>query len=85
MLTESIVSDFKKEYSSIMIRFQRNNGKYHDRYLVIDYNTENETIYHCGASSKDAGDKITTILTIENTAIYHQIFDELLKNPRLDL
>lgn len=68
-----------------MIRFQRTNGKYHDRYLVIDYNTENETIYHCEASSKDAGDKITTILTIENTAIYHQIFDELLKNPRLDL
>lgn len=83
MLTASILQDFKKDYPNVAIDFQTTDGKYHDRYIAIDYNTENETIYHCGPSSKDAGEKVATITKIEDTAIYHPMFDELLTNPQL--
>jgi len=36
-----------------------------------------EADVHCGASSKDAGNKITTIMQIENTEIYHILMDKL--------
>ena len=47
--------------SGLSISFKKNSGKFHDRYIVLDYKTPNETFYHCGASSKDAGSKITAI------------------------
>jgi hypothetical protein len=53
--------DFKKQYPNIDISFYRTNSAYHDRYIIIDYDTPNENIFHCGASSKDAGNKITSI------------------------
>ena len=34
------------------------NGRCHDRYIIIDYKTKEERLYHCGASSKDAGNKV---------------------------
>lgn len=83
MLTKSLLQDFQKDYPKVKITFQKTNGKYHDRYIAIDYNKENETIYHCGASSKDAGDKVTTISRIDDKIIYHPMFDELLKNKPL--
>jgi len=83
MLTASILQDFKRDYPNVAISFQITDGKYHDRYIAIDYNTENETIYHCGPSSKDAGEKVATITRIEDTAIYHPMFDELLNNLQL--
>ena len=54
------------------------NNRVHDRYVVIDYGYQDETIFHCGASSKDAGGKITTIMRIENPEDYHRIIDALL-------
>ncbi len=83
MLTNSILKDFRNDYPDIDIEFKITDGKYHDRYIAVDYNSKTESIYHCGASSKDAGNKITTILKIEDTKIYHQIFDELLTNDEL--
>ena len=56
------------------------NNKVHDRYIIIDYKTDNETIYHSGSSSKDAGNKITTIMRIENSGDYHRFVDDLLSN-----
>ena len=47
--------------SGLSISFKKNSGKFHDRYIVLDYKTPSETFYHCGASSKDAGSKITAI------------------------
>lgn len=52
---------------------------------VMDYNTDKEKIYHCGASSKDAGNKVTTITRVSDCQIYHQIVDTLLQNPVLSL
>lgn len=42
-------------------------------------------IYHCGASSKDAGKKITSITKIDDRLIYHSMIDELLCNTQLVL
>ena len=32
--------------------------------IIIDWNTEHQRIYHCGASSKDAGQRITSIMEV---------------------
>ena len=55
------------------------NGRCHDRYIIIDYNTKYEKLYLSGASSKDAGNKVTTITRIENIELYHPLIDEMLK------
>ncbi len=82
-LTKISLEDFQNEYPSLSIKFKRTCGKSHDRYLVLDYGTENERIYHCGASSKDAGKRITTIMAIEDSTLYHPFIDALRKNPEL--
>ena len=86
MLTESMLSDFVSDYPSVDLKFKTAGRKYHDRYVAIDYGTDDEAVYLCGASSKDAGSKISTIMRIEsfNLRLYHAMFDELLKNPELE-
>lgn len=58
---------------------------YHDRYIVIDYGTEQERILHCGPSSKDGGNRIGSIVEIRERDGYHTMVDELRKMPVLDL
>lgn len=77
-LTASEVADFNREYPSIQIK---PNPDCHDRFIVIDYRTGTEKVFHCGASSKDAGKKVCAINAIENTALVHPIIDALLQNP----
>ena len=45
--------------------------------VLIDYKTTNEQIFHCGASSKDGGNKVTTISLGSDNEIYHQLIDQL--------
>ncbi len=54
-------------------------GKVHDRYIALDYGYSYESIYLCGASSKDAGNKITAIMKAECPKDFHRMFDSLLK------
>ena len=54
-----------------------NNGRVHDRYVVLDYGTKEEIIYHCGASSKDGGKKVSTMMRVENPQDYHRFIDSL--------
>ncbi len=68
---------FEKEYGKKIIILPTNN-RFHDRYIIIDYKENNEKLYNCGSSSKDAGNKITTITLIEKPELYHQLIDELL-------
>ena len=75
--------DFCHQYPQTIISFQRTCGIYHDRYIIIDYDSTTERIFHCGASSKDAGNKVTTITEVSDRHIYHQIIDSLLTNPIL--
>lgn len=77
--------DFCKEYPNIAISFKRTNGIFHDRYIIIDFGTENETIYHCGASSKDAGSRVCSITTTADNEIYKPLIENLLKNQEVVL
>ena len=77
--------DFCKEYPFRKIKFQKSGGEFHDRYIVIDWNTDKQRIYHCGASSKDAGQRITTISEVVDQVVYADLINKLLKNPILKL
>lgn len=77
--------DFLKEYPDIKIKFIASYGRIHDRYIAIDFRTENGMLYHCGASSKDAGRKITTITEIKGLADYKNTLESLLLNRELKL
>lgn len=76
---------FHAEYPGVRLSFQRTGGKFHDRYIIIDYKCRSEKVYHCGSSSKDAGNKITTISKSDNKALYHPMIDDLLSQPALRL
>ena len=77
-LTNSLVTDFQNEYPTIRIK---SNPDCHDRLIVLDYGEETERVYHCGASSKDAGKKLCAINQITETAIIHPVIDRLLSLP----
>lgn len=83
-LHQTEFDDFIREYP-LSISFKRAGGIFHDRYIVIDYNTDNEQIYHCGASSKDGGNKVTTITAVADNAIYHPIIDSIANNQEFQL
>ena len=76
---------FQTEYPNVKLSFQKTGGKFHDRYIIVDYKARTEKIYHCGASSKDAGKKITTITRADNTRLYYPMIEELLLQPALQL
>lgn len=78
-------NDFCKEYPGLKIDIKQAGGIFHDRYIVLDYNTTDEKIYHCGASSKDGGRKVTTITLTEDTSVYKSLVNQLLKNKNLVL
>ena len=87
MLTKSILNDFIRDYPNINLKMKIAGKKYHDRYISIDYETENEAFYLCGASSKDAGNKISSITKIEESAkdLYHTMFGGMLNNKDLEI
>lgn len=78
-------NDFCKEYPEINITLKKTGGTYHDRFIVLDYGTEDERIFLCGASSKDAGARITCIVEDFGIEKYRLLVDELLKNPNLEI
>ena len=83
ILRLSELQAFQAEYPYVKLSFQKTGGKFHDRYIIIDYKCGTEKIYHCGASSKDAGNKITTISKSDNNKLYYPMVDELLQQPEL--
>ena len=83
-ITSFMIKDFNNQYPTNNIKVIKN-GKSHDRFIIIDFNTKNEKIYHCGASLKDAGNKITTITKLDNTKIYRETIKTLLSNKLLNI
>ena len=77
-LTNSLVTDFQNEYPTIRIK---PNPDCHDRLIILDYGEKTELVYHCGASSKDAGKKLCAINQITETAIIHPVIDRLHSLP----
>lgn len=55
----------------------------HDRYIIVDEGAKDMKVYHCGASSKDAGKRITTITRILDLDEYKSTIRKLLTNPPL--
>ena len=80
--------DFQKEKPGFEVRFVRNNRISHDRFIVIDYGTEQEKLFICGSSSKDSGNRMTTIMQFADPDIIF-VFDKklaiMLENPPLEL
>ena len=74
-LTTVVVTDFGNQYPKLRIK---SNPDCHDRWIILDYGLATEQVYHCGASSKDAGKKLCAINKIENTAVIHTVIDKLL-------
>ncbi|HFR3591158.1 TPA: ORF6N domain-containing protein [Streptococcus suis] len=87
MLTKNILDDFRKDYPNIDLKLKIAGKKYHDRYIAIDYGRENEAFYLCGASSKDAGNKVSSITKIEESSkdMYHDMFSKMLNNKDLKI
>ena len=76
-LTLSEIEDFNNEYPTLHIK---SNPDCHDRFIILDYNSDNEKVYHCGVSSKDAGSKVCAINKIEDTKLIYPIMRNLLKS-----
>lgn len=77
-LTMAVVNDFIQEYPPLRIKL---NADCHDRLIVLDYGEPTEQVYHCGASSKDAGKKLCAINAISETSMIHPVIDRLLSVP----
>lgn len=77
-LTTAVVNDFIQEYPPLRIK---PNADCHDRLIVLDYGKPTEQVYHCGASSKDAGKKLCAINMILETSMIHPVIDKLLLSP----
>ncbi len=77
-IQDTFIDDFMKE-SNLTITMKPSNNRCHDRYIVIDYLSKSEKIYMCGSSSKDAGNKITTIMALDNIEIYHPFIDSFIR------
>ena len=84
-LRQTEYNDFLIEYPGRNINFIKSVNMAHDRYIVLDYSTKTMKVYHCGASSKDAGKKITTITEIKEVDIYKDTIGNLMANPSLAL
>lgn len=83
-LNSNFIKDFIND-TGFNIQFKKNNNRFHDRYIIIDFDTENEIIFHCGASSKDVGNRITTITKIEEQYIYKELVKDILNNENMVL
>ena len=81
-LNNNFINDFKND-TNINITLKKNNNRFHDRYVILDFNTDNYMIYHCGASSKDSGNKINTITNVLEKEVYIDLIYEILNNDEL--
>ena len=75
-VTDDFINDFIEE-TGLSLTLKKNNGVFHDRFIVVDYGFDSETIYLCGASSKDAGKKVSAIAIIEDREVYHPLIEKI--------
>lgn len=78
-------ADFCKEYPTVKLSMKKTGGIFHDRFIVLDYGTADERVFLCGASSKDAGARITSIVEDYGISKYAPVIATLLKNSTLIL
>ena len=68
---DNMLNDFRLD-AKISIKLKPNDNRFHDRYIFIDLGYDDERVYHCGHSSKDSGNRITTILEIKDLKLYKE-------------
>ena len=85
LLKLSEYNDFLAEYPKKTVDFIKSENRAHDRYIIIDNGTTTMKVYHCGASSKDAGKRITSIMRVKDISNYKEMIKDLLTNPPLAL
>ena len=78
-LTQSFIADFKADRPDLHIELKKSKGRFHDRYIILDY-PDRTRVFHCGASSKDGGSRITTIMEAENPETYLDLISGILLN-----
>ena len=83
-LSKTEFDDFVKD-TKLSIKILENNKTVHDRYIVVDFMTDNIIIYSCGSSSKDSGNYVTTIQQIEFPNLYIPVIENLLQNEEKEL
>ena len=81
-LTQLFVDDFISDRSDLTISFKQLNNRVHDRYIIIDCDSDIR-IFHCGGSSKDGGNKITTIMEVEHPKKYNDFINGIMNNEDL--
>ena len=84
-ITSFMVKDFINQNKNNKLTLLKSNNKIHDRFIILDFGTKNERIYHCGSSLKDAGNKITTIIEIIDTKQYSSTIKKLLNHSSLKI
>lgn len=87
-LKASDFADFQKEFPHKTIEFLQSKGISHDRFIILDHGTDAERAYHCGASSKDAGNRATSIIEFSDSQIklaLSTLLRSMLTNPPLKL
>ena len=88
LLHESDYQDCIKENTDFHVEFIRSMGASHDRFVMLDHETDDERLFHCGSSSKDSGNRITVISELLDPYIrtmFSKRLSELLGNPVLEL
>lgn len=77
-LTDDMLADYRVARPDVLIDRKPAMHRFHDRYILVDFQEKGEKLFHCGASSKDAGNKITTIVQLEDIEGYRLMFEDLL-------
>lgn len=78
-------NDFIAEYPGMQVAFIKTMNKVHDRFIILDYGTKNMKVYLCGSSSKDSGNKVTSIVELKEVEVYKDMINNLLANNPLYL
>ena len=84
-LTKAELEDFRKEYPNISVSFKRTDNKIHDRFITMDFDTVDYKVYLCGLSSKDSGNKLTTIQEYGSKELLVPVIRAILNNDELEL
>lgn len=84
-LARSDYEDFVAEYPDVRINFRKTGRRFHDRFIVIDFDDAGERVYLCGSSSKDSGKCVTVISESSVGELYRPLVEGLLDNPDLKL
>lgn len=87
-LSLSDYQDFQMQFPGIPVSFIKTENKAHDRFIVLDYDTDDERVFHCGSSVKDAGKKLSALTEFSEGAVkqsLHDVITKMLRNPVLSL